>query len=145
LTGVSWVAAGDEYVSAAVLTNGSVMTWGLNQEGELGIGTQDSSVHASPVLIRTLAGASQVSAGDETVMVIASPAPRIPSVIGFSQSEAAAALSAAGYVLGRVAVVVDLTCEYLGEVKTQTPASGTLDPPGTSVSVAIGKAGGKCL
>jgi alpha-tubulin suppressor-like RCC1 family protein len=145
LTGVSWVAAGDGEVSAAVLTNGSVLTWGFNEYGELGVGSQDSNAHASPVLIRTLAGASQVSAGTYDVMVIASPAPRVPSVIGFSQSEAAAALQAAGYVLGRVAVVVDLTCEYLDEVKTQTPAAGTIDPPGTSVNIAIGKAGGKCL
>jgi len=48
-------------------------------------------------------------------------------------------------VLGRVAVVADLSCEYIGVVKTQSPAAGTYDPPGTSVSIAIGKAGGKCL
>jgi hypothetical protein len=62
-----------------------------------------------------------------------------------AQQEAAQALQAAGYVLGRVATVVDLTGEFLGEVKTQSPAAGTIDPPGTSVSVTIGKAGGKCL
>ena len=69
----------------------------------------------------------------------------MPGVIGDTQSEAAQALQAAGFVLGRVAVVVDITCEYLGEVKSQSPAAGTFDPPGTSVSIAIGKAGGKCL
>jgi len=69
----------------------------------------------------------------------------VPSVIGQTQAEAAQTLQAAGFVLGRVATVVDLTCEFLGEVKTQNPAAGTFDPPGTAVSVAIGKAGGKCL
>jgi len=144
LTGVSQIAAGGG-ATAAVLSNGSVLTWGRDGEGELGTSTRDDNPHPNPVLVRTLAGASLVAAGDLDVMVIASPAPRIPSVIGYTQSEAAQALQAAGYVLGRVAIVVDLTCEYLGEVKTQTPAAGTLDPPGTAVNVAIGKAGGKCL
>ena len=34
---------------------------------------------------------------------------------------------------------------YVGVVKTQSPVAGTVTPPGTSVSVSIGKAGGKCL
>jgi beta-lactam-binding protein with PASTA domain len=97
------------------------------------------------VLVPTLAGASQISAGGLEVMAIASPAPRIPSVVGDIQSTAAAELQAAGYVLGRVSVVVDLTCEYIGVVKAQSPAAGTIAPPGTSVSISIGKAGGKCL
>jgi len=97
------------------------------------------------VLVPTLAGASQISAGGLEMMAIASPAPRIPSVIGDIQSTAAADLQAAGYVLGRVSVVVDLTCEYIGVVKSQSPAAGTIDPPGTVVNVSIGKAGGKCL
>jgi beta-lactam-binding protein with PASTA domain len=107
--------------------------------------TTDRVFGRHTVLVRTLAGVSQVAAGDDYVLAIGSPAPRIPSVIGFTQQEAAQALQAAGYVLGRVAIVVDLTCEFLGEVKTQSPAAGTIDPPGTSVSVTIGKAGGKCL
>ena len=78
-------------------------------------------------------------------MAVGSPAPRIPSVIGYPQSEAAQAIRAAGYVLGRVALIVDLSCEYLGEVKCQSPAAGTIDPPGTSVNIAIGRVGGKCL
>jgi alpha-tubulin suppressor-like RCC1 family protein len=144
LTGVSQIAAGG-LVTAAVLSNGSVMTWGYDGEGELGTSTRDDNPHPSPVLVRTLAGASLVAAGAFYAMAIASPAPRIPSVIGYTQSDAAQVLGSAGYVLGRVATVIDLTCEYLGEVKAQTPAAGTLDPPGTAVSVTIGKAGGKCL
>jgi Regulator of chromosome condensation (RCC1) repeat/PASTA domain len=144
LTGVSQIAAGD-LDTAAVLSNGTVMTWGYDGEGALGTSTRDDNPHPSPVLVRTLAGASLVAAGFDYVMAIASPAPRIPSVIGYSQSDAAQVLGAAGYVLGRVATVVDLTCQSLGEVMTQTPAAGTLDPPGVAVSVTIGKAGGKCL
>jgi alpha-tubulin suppressor-like RCC1 family protein len=144
LSGVSQVAAGEES-SAAALANGSLMTWGEDEVGELGIGGKDTNAHPSPVLVRTLAGVSQVSAGGDDVMAIGSPAPRIPSVIDDTQAEAAQVLQAAGYVLGRVAVVVDVTCEYIGVVKTQTPPAGTIDPPGTSVSVTIGKAGGKCI
>jgi alpha-tubulin suppressor-like RCC1 family protein len=144
LTGVSQVASND-YVGAAVLANGSVKTWGADGNGVLGIGINDAGSHPNPVLVPTLAGASQISAGGLDVMAIASPAPRIPSVLGDIQSTAAAELQAAGYVLGRVSVVVDLTCEYIGVVKAQSPAAGTIDPPGTVVNVSIGKAGGKCL
>jgi beta-lactam-binding protein with PASTA domain len=73
--------------------------------------------------------------GNNSALAIGSPAPRVPSVIGQTQTEAAQTLQAAGFVLGHVAVVVDITCEYLGEVKSQSPAAGTFDPPGTSVSI----------
>ena len=144
LTGVSQISAGD-YDTAAVLSNGSILTWGDDSYGELGTGTTDFNNHPSPVLVRTLAGGSLVAAGEDDVMVVASPAPRIPNVIDDTQAEASQALQAAGYVLGHVGTVIDITCEYVGVVKTQSPAAGTVDPPGTSVSIAIGKAGGKCL
>ncbi len=144
LSGVSQISAGD-FTAVAVLSDGSVLTWGDNSLGQLGIGTQDQNPHPSPVLVRTLAGGSLVAAGEDDVMVVASPAPRIPSVIDDTQAQAAQALQAAGYVLGHVGTVIDITCEYVGVVKTQSPAAGTVDPPGTSVSIAIGKAGGKCL
>ena len=144
LSGVARVAAGG-LMGAAALSNGSLMTWGENGSGQLGQGSHDASVYATPAPVRTLAGVSQVALSYFSGLAIGSPAPRIPSLIGQSQSEAAQTLQAAGFVLGRVSTVVDITCEYLGEVKTQSPAAGTLDPPGTAVAVAIGKVGGKCL
>ena len=146
LTGVTQVVASD-HNGAAVLANGTVMTWGSNYGGELGYGTRDGFpvAHPTPGLVRSLAGVTQVALSVDSALAIGSPAPRVPSVISDTQSEAAQTLQAAGFVLGRVAVVVDITCEYLGEVKTQNPAAGTFDPPGTAVSIAIGKAGGKCL
>ncbi|HEY7144930.1 MAG TPA: hypothetical protein VH637_11825 [Streptosporangiaceae bacterium] len=144
LTGVARVAAG-RLMSAAVLSNGNLLTWGQNSSGELGAGTHDSSDHPAPGLVRTLAGVSQVALSFFSGLAIGSPAPRIPSLIGDTQAGAAADLQAAGYVLGRVTFVVDITCEYIGEVKAQNPVAGTLDPPGTSVAVTIGKAPGKCL
>ena len=144
LSSVSQLAVGD-YNAIVVLSSGSVLTWGDNSFGELGIGTTDFHEHASPVLVNVLADASLVAVGEDDVMAVASPAPRIPSVIDDTQAGAAQALQAAGYVLGRVSTVTDITCDYVGVVKTQSPVAGTVDPPGTSVSVAIGKAGGKCL
>jgi alpha-tubulin suppressor-like RCC1 family protein len=144
LTGVTQVAAG-RLMSAAVLSNGNLLTWGENTSGELGVGTHDTSTHPAPGLVRTLAGVSQVALSYFSALAIGSPAPRIPSVIGDTQAGAAQDLQAAGFVLGHVSIVVDITCEYVGEVKAQSPVAGTLDPPGTSVSVSIGKAGGKCL
>ena len=76
------------------------MTWGNNTVGELGTGANDNNPHPSPVLVRTLAGATQVSAGIYFVTAVASPAPRVPSVISDTKSEAAQVLQAAGYVLG---------------------------------------------
>jgi alpha-tubulin suppressor-like RCC1 family protein len=144
LTGVSQISEGED-VSAAVLSGGSVLTWGENDVGELGDGGNDSNPHPSPAPVRPLAGGTLVSAGSYYAMAVASPAPRIPSVIDDSQAEAAQVLQADGYVLGRVSTVVDLTCQYLGVVKTQSPAADTIDPPGTVVNIAIGRPGGKCL
>jgi hypothetical protein len=104
--------------------------------------------HAStttPALVPALAGVTRVAAADFSGLAAGSPAPRIPSVIGDVQATATADLQAAGLTVGRVATVVDLTCEYIGVVKTQSPAAGSFAQPGTAVSLAIGKAGGKCL
>ncbi len=79
------------------------------------------------------------------MLAFGSPSPRVPSVIGDIQSTATQEIQAAGFALGHVGFVVDLSCEDIGVVKTQSPAAGTYEPPGTSVSIAIGNAGGKCL
>ena len=144
LTGVSQIAAGQQ-VSAAALSNGSLMTWGSNARGELGINSHDLSPHPVPVLVRALSGVSQVAAGSAYVLAFGSQSPRVPSVIGDVQSTATQEIRAAGFALGHVSFVVDLSCEDIGVVKAQSPAAGTYEPPGTSVSIAIGKAGGKCL
>jgi alpha-tubulin suppressor-like RCC1 family protein len=141
LTGVTQVAVGRS-MSAAVLSSGKLMTWGLNYYGELG---HPGPATVSPAQVPALAGVTQVALSDDSGLAVGMPAPRVPSVIGLTQSEASSALQAAGYVLGRVASIVDLTCDYLGEVKTQSPAAGTIAQPGTAVSVGIGRPGGKCL
>jgi alpha-tubulin suppressor-like RCC1 family protein len=140
LTGVTRVASGDA-MEAAVLSGGQLMTWGFGLGGALG----RSGTATGPAAVTVLAGVTQVALGDDFGLAVGTPAPRVPSVIGLTQSEASSALQAAGYVLGRVASIIDITCNYIGEVKTQSPAAGTIAPPGTAVSVGIGRPGGKCL
>lgn len=151
LTGVTQIAAGVRY-SLALRSDGTVWAWGWNNDGQLGDGTTVD--RSRPERLAGLTGVTRLIAGDHTsyalkaggtLLSIGRPAPRVPSVIGQTQAEAAQTLQGAGYTLGRVAFIVDLTCEYIGEVKTQSPAAGSIAAPGTSVSVGIGKPGGKCL
>jgi hypothetical protein len=144
LSGVIGVSEGLS-ASAAIRSDGSLFTWGVNGLFELGIGGNPDN-QLIPVQVSYLSNVSQVALGNEGGLAVGRyDAAAVPSVVGFSQSDASATLQAAGFVLGRVALVVDLTCEFIGEVKTQTPAAGTLARLGTAVNVTIGKPGGKCL
>ncbi len=60
LSGVTAVAAGEEH-SLALLSNGTVMAWGDNAEGQLGDGSTVSS--AVPVQVKGLAGVMAIAAG----------------------------------------------------------------------------------
>jgi alpha-tubulin suppressor-like RCC1 family protein len=143
-SGVAQISAG-ALETAAISFTGAVYVWGENTYGQLGNGTQDGNSHPSPVQVRALAGATQILAAADHVVAVASPPAGVPSLIGDVQSTAAQELQQAGFVLGRVTTVVDLTCEYIGVVKSQSPVAGTQEPLGTAVSITIGKAGGKCL
>ena len=144
LSGVIGVSEGD-WSSAAIRSDGSLFTWGANGLFNLGTGGNPDN-QLIPIQVAYLSNVSQVVLGYEGGLAVGRyDAATVPSVIGFTQSEASAALQAAGFALGRVVLVVDLTCEFIGEVKTQTPAAGTLARLGTAVNVTIGKPGGKCL
>jgi alpha-tubulin suppressor-like RCC1 family protein len=60
LSGVTAVAAGDEH-SLALLSNGTVMAWGDNADGQLGDGSTAGS--AVPVAVKGLTGVTAIAAG----------------------------------------------------------------------------------
>jgi hypothetical protein len=128
---------------AAVLSSGTLVTWGQNNFGNLGLGTHDTASHLSPVAVPSLAGVTQVSLGGAFGLAIGQAAPRVPDVRGDAQAEASVDLQAAGFVLGRVSLVADLSCDNIGTVMSQSPVAGSLARPGSAVSVAIGKPPGK--
>jgi hypothetical protein len=69
LTGVTQVSAGGEH-SVAVLSNGTVMTWGYNGNGQLGNGTYTNS--DVPVPVSGLTGVTAVAAGGQHVLALMS-------------------------------------------------------------------------
>jgi hypothetical protein len=144
LSGITQVAEG-LFSSEALRSDGSLFGWGPNGFLELGIGGNQGQFTV-PVQNIYLSNVSEIALGYESGLAFGQyDAATVPSVVGDTQSEAATALQAAGFVLGRVSQVVDITCDYIGEVKTQGPAAGTLARLGTAVNVGIGKPGGKCL
>jgi alpha-tubulin suppressor-like RCC1 family protein len=144
LSGITQVSEGLD-ASMAVRSDGSLFAWGANSLFNLGLGGSVGYALV-PTLVSYLTNVTMVAEGHEGGIAAGQyDAATIPSVIGDTQSEASTALQAAGFALGRVSQVVDITCEFIGEVKTQSPAAGTLARLGTSVNVAIGKPGGKCL
>ena len=77
--------------------------------------------------------------GVTVVLPPPSSAPVIPYVVGDTLEAAESAIAAAGYVRGTVSYVVDQSCEYIGVVAHQSPASGTAKAAGTRVDLSIGK------
>jgi hypothetical protein len=66
------------------------------------------------------------------------PTTSVPDVRGLTRAGAAGALQAVGLQLGAVTGLVDPTCNDIGLVVGQSPARGSVVPPGTAVSVRIG-------
>jgi alpha-tubulin suppressor-like RCC1 family protein len=69
LTGVKAIAAGSEH-SLALLSNGTVMSWGANTEGQLGDGRTTNT--NAPVAIQGLSGVSAIAAGGEHSLALLS-------------------------------------------------------------------------
>jgi hypothetical protein len=79
-----------------------------------------------------------VSRGDGTF--VASAGRVVPDLRGLARTEAAAALAAAGLVVGRTGYVLDPTCASVGRVLRQSPAAGAEVAPGSAVDVSVGLA-----
>ena len=69
LSGVVAVSAGDEH-SLALLSNGTVMSWGDNDAGQLGDGTKTNS--DVPVQVKGLTGVTAISAGSQFNLAVLS-------------------------------------------------------------------------
>ena len=55
LSDVATVAGGEDY-TLALRTDGTVWSWGLNTEGQLGTGTPDNLPHPAPAEVPDLSG-----------------------------------------------------------------------------------------
>jgi beta-lactam-binding protein with PASTA domain len=64
----------------------------------------------------------------------------VPALSGDSPTQASLALQAAGLVLGSISYGVDLSCNNIGAVMSQSPAAGTRITRGAAVSIRIGTA-----
>jgi len=138
-SGITQIAAGGALM-LAVRSNGTVLAWGDNRFGELGIGTTTSVT--GPIQVTGLTGATQVAARALSGFAVHVPllVPPVPDLTGDNTVQAGQALQAAGLVLGTVTKVADKYCDHLGTVISQNPAAGTSIFPGSAVSVTIGQA-----
>jgi len=68
LTGVASIAAGQFY-ALALMKDGTVMSWGRNNTGQLGIGDSSISSRLLPGLVPGLTGAVEISAGGSHILV----------------------------------------------------------------------------
>jgi beta-lactam-binding protein with PASTA domain len=62
----------------------------------------------------------------------------VPDVTGDLRAAAVTVIEDAGFDLATVASSPDKTCDNIGHVLSQTPAAGTTEPFGTTVSIVIG-------
>src|SRR5712692_4416133 len=78
-SGVSSVSAGFSH-SVALKSDGSVLAWGHNASGQLGIGTFDANAHPTPLGVTGLGAGSGVmvlAAGGFHTLILVAPAPTV--------------------------------------------------------------------
>jgi alpha-tubulin suppressor-like RCC1 family protein len=124
--GISQVSASVGLLeSAAVRTDGTLLTWG---DGQV----------LTPAAVSSLIGVTQVSLGGVS-LVIGQPAfVTVPNLHGDSVGQAATALQNAGLVLGSQGSAVDDSCANINKVTDQNPNAGTTVRTGSAVSITIG-------
>jgi alpha-tubulin suppressor-like RCC1 family protein len=69
LSGVTAIASGGDF-NVARMSNGTVMSWGANEEGQLGNGKRNKSI--TPVVAKGVSGAVAVAAGREHALALLS-------------------------------------------------------------------------
>ena len=130
--GITQISAGGDLMLALV-SDGTVLAWGGNGLGQLGIGSSTTQP-AGPVQVTGLTGATQVAAGAEAgfAVHVPQPVPPVPDLTGDTTTQAGQVLQAAGLVLGAVTKVTDKYRDHLGTVISQNPAPGTTVFPGSA-------------
>jgi alpha-tubulin suppressor-like RCC1 family protein len=144
LSGVSAISAGQQ-ISAALLPSGSVMTWGENESGSLGIGSTGEpsdvpvQVHGIAQVTGISAGGGHILAFGEALPVVSKVSPREgPQAGGATVTITGANFGAASAVHFGAAAASSFTVNSQGSITAKTPAgSGTVDvtvttPSGTS-------------
>ena len=136
-SGITQIAVGANHM-VALKSDGTVLAWGDNTNGELGNGTTTSVT--GPVQVTGLTGATQVAAGLRAgfAVHVPLPVPPVPDLTGDTKPQAGQVLQAAGLVLGTVTQEPEKDCAHNGMVISQTPAAGTSVFPGSAVSITIG-------
>ena len=136
-SGITQISAGADHM-VALKSDGTVLAWGDNTNGELGNGT--TTPVTGPAQVTGLTGATQVAAGIRASFAVhAVTLITVPDLTGDTKARAGQVLQAAGLVLGAVTTVTDKYCDHLG-VMSQDPPAGTAVFPGSAVSVTIGQA-----
>jgi serine/threonine-protein kinase len=119
------------------------------REAGLGVTVTEEETDAEApgqVLRQDPAGGVRVDRGATVTVVVATAPPEeeappaeppVPDVVDLSADDAAAALSAAGYVVARVTEPVD-SPEEDGLVLAQDPGGGEVRPAGTRVTITVG-------
>jgi alpha-tubulin suppressor-like RCC1 family protein len=148
LTGVATIAAGEKD-SAAILASGTLMVWGMNNAGSLGLGGRSEAVD-TPTQVTRLGEVAGVAAGGSQMLAFGEA---LPSVTGLTPNSGAAAggigVTIAGTNLTGTSAVhfgsvaaTSVTVNSSSSVTAVAPAgTGTVDvtvttPAGTSATGA---------
>ncbi|MCW2753912.1 MAG: serine/threonine protein kinase [Marmoricola sp.] len=99
------------------------------------ISKQASRRPAGTILSQSDAAGTQVQAGSAEDLVIASPLPHVPNVIGRTKTEATQRLRSAGFSVG--ITTRSVTQGPNGVVLTENPSGGTAAMPGTRVQIVV--------
>jgi alpha-tubulin suppressor-like RCC1 family protein len=150
LANITQVAVGGTFLldgfSAAIRNDGTLLTWGCNGSGQLGLGANHGPVE-TPTAVTALTGVSQVAFGGEmqaplvggAYSLIVASAPVVPNVKGDTAAGARLALQAAGLALGPVSYATDWTCNDIGRVLNQNPPAGATVYYGSAIAITIGQ------
>jgi alpha-tubulin suppressor-like RCC1 family protein len=150
LANITQVAVGGTFLldgfAAAVRNDGTLLAWGCNGFGQLGLGPNNGPVE-TPTAVTALTGVSQIAFGSEmsaplvggAYSLVVASAPVVPNLKGDTAAGAHLALQTAGLTLGPVSYATDWTCNDIGRVMNQNPSAGTTLYYGSAVGITIGQ------